>query len=325
MTTLLEIKNLVKYFPIGHPLFFRTSDNIHAVNGVNLKINSKDTLGLVGESGCGKTTVAKLILRLIEPTSGNIYFKDRDVFKVKKKDILDLRKQIQMIFQDPFASLNPRMNVLQIVGEPFRVHKLYKKEEVNDRVKELLQIVGLSPPELYIERYPHQFSGGQRQRIALARAIAVEPSFIVLDEPVSSLDISIRGQILNLLINLQKEKGLTYLFITHDLSVVRSFCNKVAVMYLGKIVELAEVEDVFNNSLHPYTKILLSSTPIPDPKITRGREKSLITGEVPSLIDLPVGCYFYNRCPVNDKKCMQKQPELGEHSQNHFVSCHLYS
>jgi oligopeptide/dipeptide ABC transporter ATP-binding protein len=297
---------------------------VHAVDNVNFTIRRGETFGLVGESGCGKTTAARLILNLIEPTSGEVYFLKDNVFEMfkskDKEERLRLRRKMQLIFQNPYGSLDPRMTVYDILSEPFIIHKHVPKEKWKEKVYELLSLVGLE--EYHAERYPHEFSGGQRQRICMARAIAVEPEFIIADEPVSSLDVSIRAQILNLLRDLQKEMGLTYLYISHDLSSVRQISNTVAVMYLGEIVELSDTDELFDKPLHPYTVALIQAVPIPDPKakITR----IILPGEVPSPINPPSGCRFHPRCPKAMPICKEKKPEMIEISAGHMVACHLY-
>ncbi|UCH38075.1 MAG: ATP-binding cassette domain-containing protein [Candidatus Bathyarchaeota archaeon] len=297
---------------------------VHAVDNVTFTIRRGETFGLVGESGCGKTTVARLILNLIEPTSGEVYFLKNNVFETfqskDKEEQLRLRRKMQLIFQNPYGSLDPRMTVYDIVSEPFVIHKHVPKAEWKEKVYELLSLVGLE--EYHAERYPHEFSGGQRQRICMARALAVDPEFIIADEPVSSLDVSIRAQILNLLGDLQKEMDLTYLYISHDLSSVRQISNTVAVMYLGEIVELSETDDLFENPLHPYTIALISAVPIPDPKAKTMR--IILSGEVPSPINPPSGCRFHPRCPQAMPICQEIKPEMLEISPNHTVACHLY-
>jgi oligopeptide/dipeptide ABC transporter ATP-binding protein len=297
---------------------------VHAVDNVNFTIRRGETFGLVGESGCGKTTAARLILNLIEPTSGEVYFLKDNVFEMfkskDKEERLRLRRKMQLIFQNPYGSLDPRMTVYDIISEPFVIHKHVPKEKWKEKVYDLLSLVGLE--EYHAERYPHEFSGGQRQRICMARAIAVEPEFIIADEPVSSLDVSIRAQILNLLGDLQKEMGLTYLYISHDLSSVRQISNTVAVMYLGEIVELSDTDDLFDKPLHPYTIALIQAVPIPDPKAKTMR--IILPGEVPSPINPPSGCRFHPRCPEAMPICKEKKPEMLEISTGHLVACHLY-
>jgi len=318
MDMLVEVKNLKKYF-LRKSFFSIKSDVVRAVDDISFYIKKGETFGLIGESGCGKSTTGKLILRLIEPTGGKVYFEGHDIFKMNNKEIKNLRRKMQIIFQDPFASLNPRMTIEQIIAEPLKIHKLANGTELKRRVLDLMELVGLNP-EL-ATRYPHELSGGQRQRVGIARALAVEPIFIVADEPVSSLDVSIRAQILNLMQDLQKNLGLTYLFITHDLSTIKYLSNRIAVMYLGKIVEIGKTEDIFNDPLHPYTKALLSAIPIPDPEIRR--ERILLKGEIPSPINPPTSCRFHTRCPVKNKICEIKEPKLKEVKNGHLVACHL--
>ena len=318
---LLEVKDLKMYFPVTAGIIFqRKVADVKAVDGVTFSIMKGETLGLVGESGCGKTTTGRAILQLYKPTQGNIIFEGRDLTQLSGSEMRAMRRKIQVIFQDPYGSLNPRMTCGDIVGEPLTVHKLTtNKGEYRDRVAELLEVVGLNP---YMgDRYPHEFSGGQRQRIGIARALAVNPSFIVCDEPVSALDVSIQAQVINLLEDLQERFGLTYLFIAHDLSVVRHISDRVAVMYLGHIVELADRNELYENPLHPYTKALLSAVPIPDPAIEATRERIILTGDVPSPMNPPPGCVFHTRCPVMIDDCQLEMPELREVEPNHWVAC----
>jgi oligopeptide transport system ATP-binding protein len=289
------------------------------VDGVTFSVRRGETLGLVGESGCGKTTVGRTILQLYKPTSGHVYFEDIDLTELKPEPMRQMRQELQMIFQDPYASLNPRMTVREIVGEPLVVFGLASGKELDQRVAELLNLVKLD--QNYAGRYPHEFSGGQRQRIGVARALAMNPSFIVCDEPISALDVSIQAQIVNLLEDLQKELNLTYLFIAHDLSMVRHISDRVAVMYLGKIMELAERNDVYYNPLHPYTKALLSSIPVPDPEFYEEHQRIVLEGDVPSPANPPSGCRFRTRCPIADEHCAEVIPELREISPGHFVAC----
>lgn len=320
---LLSVENLVKGFPIKGGILNREVANVRAVSDVSFHIKRGETLGLVGESGCGKSTLGRSILRLIEPTSGQVYFKGRDITKISPEEMRRQRRQMQIIFQDPYASLNPRMTVEQILSEPLEIHGLaVSKFEKRKRIFNLMDLVGLRKE--MISRYPHEFSGGQRQRICIARALAVEPEFIVCDEPVSALDVSIQAQIVNLLQDLQKELGLTYLFIAHDLKVVEHISTRVAVMYLGKIVEIAESEDLYQDPQHPYTKALLSAIPIPDP--TLKKERIILRGDVPSPINPPRGCYFHPRCPVVQEKCRSVWPGLegvSGPSLEHFSACHF--
>lgn len=318
---LLEIKNLKKYFPLTSGRIFRkTIGYIKAVENVNFFIKEKETLGLVGESGCGKSTVCRTILRILEPTSGEIWFEGRNILDLNKQELRNMRKKIQIIFQDPFASLDPRMTVADIVGEPLDIHNLVSsKEERREKIEELLNSVGLKAE--HVNRYPHEFSGGQRQRIGIARALAVEPRLIIADEPVSALDVSIQAQVINLMQYLQREYGLTYLFIAHDLSVVKHMSNRVAVMYLGKIVELADKKKLFNDPLHPYTRSLLSAIPMIDPVVKKDR--IILKGDVPSPVNPPPGCFFHPRCPEAIEICSKEDPEFKNHGDDHYVACHL--
>jgi oligopeptide transport system ATP-binding protein len=317
---LLKVRNLKKYFPIRGGLFSREVARVHAVDDVSFDIYPGETLGLVGESGCGKSTTGRAILRLIEPTAGEVSFGGKNVTTLDKRALRSLRKEMQIIFQDPYASLNPRMTVGSIVGEALVIHKLAAtKREREERVVKILETVGLSADHL--RRYPHEFSGGQRQRIGIARSLAVNPKFIVADEPVSALDVSIQAQIINLLEDLQKQFGLTYLFIAHDLSVVEHISTRVAVMYLGKIVELAPAKELYTNPKHPYTEALLSAVPIPDPTVKRKR--ILLEGDVPSPIKPPSGCRFHTRCPIRVPACSQNEQVLKEISPGHWVACQV--
>ncbi|ACK42443.1 MULTISPECIES: ABC transporter ATP-binding protein [Dictyoglomus] len=321
---IIEVKNLKKYFPIKRGIVLsKHVGDVKAVDDVSFYIRKGETLGLVGESGCGKSTVARTIIRLLEPTDGQIIFDGIDITKLPSRDLRKIRKDMQIIFQDPYSSLNPRMTVSEIIGEPLKVHGIVKNsKEKERRVQELLDLVGLAP--YHATRYPHEFSGGQRQRIGIARALALNPKFIVADEPTSALDVSIRSQIINLMQDLQKEFKLTYLFISHDLAVIRHICDRIAVMYLGKIVEIANNDDLYNSPLHPYTQALLSAIPIPDPEMAKKRKKIVLTGDVPSPVNPPLGCRFHPRCPNVMDICSKEEPKLKEIKPGHFVACHLY-
>lgn len=310
---LVEIKNLKKHFPIG-------SQSLKAVDGLDLKIYPGETVGLVGESGCGKSTAGRTITRLYEPTDGEVLFQGKNIFDYKPGEMSHIRREIQMIFQDPYASLNPRMKVEELIGEPLAIHGISKGKERRKRVEDLLKLVGLSPE--HITRFPHEFSGGQRQRIGIARALALNPKFIVCDEPISALDVSIQAQVVNLLKELQKEMGLTYLFIAHDLSMVKYISDRILVMYLGRMMELSDSDSLTKDPLHPYTQALLSAVPIPDPTIKR--ERIVLKGDVPSPINPPSGCVFRTRCPKAMEICSSVVPEWKEQKPGHFVACHLY-
>jgi oligopeptide transport system ATP-binding protein len=320
VSALIEVKNLVKYFPIRAGLFSRHVADVKAVDGVSFSITKGETLGLVGESGSGKTTIGRLILRLLPATSGEITVDGHDVLTAGRTEIRKLRSAMQIIFQDPYASLNPRMTVGDIVAEPLRIHHLAQGKQVDERVRELLKLVGLQP--YHANRYPHEFSGGQRQRIGIARALAVDPKFIVCDEPVSALDVSIQAQVINLLEDLQQKLGLTYLFIAHDLSVVRHISTRVAVMYVGKIVELADRDELYHNPLHPYTQALLSAIPIPDPKSDQKRKRIVLTGDIPSPVNPPSGCRFHTRCPIAFERCSVEEPAFKDYGSGHAAACH---
>jgi oligopeptide/dipeptide ABC transporter ATP-binding protein len=309
---LLDVRHLVKYFPVEN-----SDDLVQAVDDVSFVINAGETLGLVGESGCGKSTVGRCLLRLLEPTSGDVYFEDRNVVDLPAGEMRALRSQMQIIFQDPYSSLNPRLNISSIISEPLKIHGINDKAERAARVADLMQKVGLDPK--YANRYPHEFSGGQRQRIGIARALALNPKFIVCDEPVSALDVSVQAQVVNLLQDIQDEFGLTYLFISHGLAVVEHISDRVAVMYLGKIVEICGARELYEQPLHPYTKALLSAIPVPDPK--RKRERIVLTGDVPTPIHPPSGCRFRTRCPLAIDECARVVPELREIRPNHFAAC----
>ena len=320
---LVRVDNLTKHFPITRGVIVqRQIGAVQAVDKVSFDIHKGETLGLVGESGCGKSTTGRTIIQLYRPTSGRVYYKNQELTKFRRGELRQLRRNMQIIFQDPYASLNPRLTVGDIIGEPLEVHGVEKsKKHRRDRVKELLRLVGLSP--YFINRYPHEFSGGQRQRIGVARALALEPEFIVCDEPISALDVSIQAQIVNLLEELQDKMGLTFLFIAHDLSMVRHISDRTAVMYLGKIVELAEREELYNNACHPYTKALLSAVPIPDPVAERNRKRTILEGDVPSPANPPSGCRFHPRCPIAEEICRKVEPEWREVFPGHKVACHL--
>jgi oligopeptide transport system ATP-binding protein len=316
---LLKVNNLVKHFPIKGGIFRTTIGHVQAVDGVSFDIRKGETFGLVGESGCGKTTTGRLILRLLEPTSGAVEFEGKALYDLNKRELRPMRRDLQIIFQDPFASLNPRMTVGDIIGETFAIHRMNGGTSSSDKVAELLKLVGLEPE--HMRRYPHQFSGGQRQRIGVARAIALNPKVIVCDEPVSALDVSIQAQIINLLEDLQDRLDLSYLFIAHDLSVVKHISDRVAVMYLGKIVELSTTDELFDNPLHPYTEALLAAVPIPDPELNRNR--IIIAGDVPSPSNPPSGCRFHTRCPIAQDICKRVEPVLEEKTPGHTVACHM--
>jgi oligopeptide transport system ATP-binding protein len=318
--TIVNATNLKKYFPMKEGIFSSTKDYIKAVDNVDIKIQKGETFGLVGESGCGKTTLGRVLIHLIPPTAGTLVFMGSDLTAINKTELRKLRPHMQIVFQDPSSSLNPRETVKNIIGEPLKINKRFKGEALNTKVLELLKTVGLDEQHMY--RYPHEFSGGQKQRIGVARALALNPDFIVLDEPTSSLDVSVQAQILNLFKDLQEKFQLTYLFITHDLSVIKFISDRVAVMYVGKIVEYAPTKDLFWEQLHPYTKALLSAIPIADPRIKRKHVH--LKGEVPSLISPPSGCRFHPRCPQAMPKCSENEPMLKEFHKDHFVACYLY-
>ena len=319
---LLQVRGLKMYFPIRRGLLQKKVGDVKAVDGIDFDIYSGETLGLVGESGCGKSTTGRSILQLYHPTAGKVDFLGKDLTQLKGEDLRKQRRQMQMIFQDPYASLNPRMTVGSIVSEPMEVHNIGTKSERLGRVRELLKVVGLNP--YFINRYPHEFSGGQRQRIGVARALAVNPSFIVCDEPISALDVSIQAQVINLLEDLQEQFHLTYLFIAHDLSVVRHISDRIAVMYLGKIMELADRDELYANPMHPYTQALLSAVPIPDPVIEEKRKRIILEGDVPSPANPPKGCNFSTRCPKAMDVCREQEPVFKDYGVGHFAACWLY-
>jgi oligopeptide transport system ATP-binding protein len=316
---LIRVVNLVKYYPVRSTLFSHRRGFIQAVKDVSFEINRGETLGLVGESGCGKSTIGNTILMLDPPTSGDVYFKNININRLNRKDFRALGYKMQMIFQDPYSSLDPRMTVAEIVSEPLIEHHFGNKKLVRQRVEELLELVGMKPE--FANRYPHEFSGGQRQRIGIARAISLDPDFIVCDEPISALDVSIKAQVVNLLQDLQRRFGLTYLFIAHDLSIVRHISDRIAVMYLGKIVELTDKKSLYSNPLHPYTQALLAAVPIPDPLIEELRKYTVLEGEIPSADNPPVGCYFNTRCPYAEGLCFKDYPDLEEIYPGHIVAC----
>ncbi len=319
MENILEVKDLKKWFTTGESTLGK-KEIVKAIDGISFSINKKETLSLVGESGCGKTTTGKVILRILDPTSGSILFEGKDITKLSRREMMRYRRKMMIIYQDPFGSLDPRMTVKNAIAEPMEVHRLGTRKEIEEKVIELMEKVGLSPD--YRNRYPHEFSGGQRQRIGIARALATNPEFIVADEPVSALDVSIQAQIINLLKDLQKEFGLTILFISHDLSVVKHISNRIAVMYLGKIVEIAEKKELFENPKHPYTLALLSAIPIPNPKAKK--KEVILEGDLPSPINPPSGCRFHTRCPYAKPICKEVEPPLKDIGNNHMVACHLF-
>jgi len=318
---LLKVDGLVKHFPITRGIFRRQVGTVKAVDGISFEIKGRENLGLVGESGCGKSTAARVILQLLKATSGKVYFKEQEITSISSEDLRKRRPQMQMIFQDPQDSLNPRMTVGSIISEPMFEHQRLKVKQRRERVEQLLDSVGLDP---YVtNRYPHEFSGGQRQRIGIARALALSPDFIICDEPIAALDVSIQAQVINLLEDLQEEYGLTYLFISHDLSMIRHISDRVAVMYLGRIVELASSQELYSNPLHPYTKALLSAVPVHDPVLEKKRKRTILVGDVPSPASPPSGCHFSTRCPIAEASCFKVSPEWRQVSPDRRVACHL--
>lgn len=320
--TLVEIKNLKKYFEIKRGILGNKKSYVKAVDDISFAINKGETLGLVGESGCGKTTIGRTIIKLYEPTDGQIIYDDKDIAKLSPKHVLPYRRKMQMIFQDPYASLDARMTVGDIIGESIDIHKLMSGKERTERIHFLLSKVGLNKD--HASRYPHEFSGGQRQRIGIARSLAVEPEFIVCDEPISALDVSIQAQVVNMLEDLQEDLGLTYLFIAHDLSMVKHISTRIGVMYLGKMVELGYSNELYKKPLHPYTQALLSAIPVPDPDISSANQRIMLDGEIPSPIDPPPGCRFKGRCKYSKSICSEVEPSLKDLGDNHCVACHLY-
>lgn len=319
--SIIEVKDLKVYFAVGGGLFSK-KEYVKAVDGISFDVKEGETFGLVGESGCGKSTIGRTIVKINEPTAGSITYDGKDITKLKSVDMSDFRKNVQMIFQDPYASLNPRMTVGEIIQEPMDIHKIFDTtEERQNRVKDLLEIVGLKPD--HIRRYPHEFSGGQRQRIGIARTLALDPQFIVCDEPISALDVSIQAQIINLLEKIQEELGISYLFIAHDLSMVKHISDRIGVMYLGNMVEMGDADEIYNSPLHPYTQALLSSVPIPDPKVSKMKKRIVLEGELPSPINPPSGCVFRTRCPMASERCAREVPEDVEVG-NRKVKCFLY-
>ncbi len=319
---LLEVQNLKQHFPIKGGILGRTVNHVKAVDDVSFTIFEGETLSIVGESGCGKSTTGRAILRLDEPTSGSVFFEGKDLLAMSKSQMRSMRKDLQVIFQDPFASLNPRQSVAQILGEALAIQNIVPANQRRERIIELLSHVGLRPDQ--IDRFPHEFSGGQRQRIGIARALAVNPKFVIADEPISALDVSVQAQVVNLMKNLQREQNLTYLFIAHDLAMVKHISDRIGVMYLGNMVEMSTSEKLYESPKHPYTQALLSAIPVPDPDLEKNRERKIIEGDVPSPINPPSGCVFRTRCPVATEVCAQKKPVWQEVDTNHFAACHLY-
>ena len=319
-TPILKVEGLKTYFPVGGGLFGK-KQIVKAVNDVSFEVMEHETFGLVGESGCGKSTLGRTLVKIYEPTEGKIEFMGKDITKLNGSEMQDFRRNVQMIFQDPYASLNPRMTVGEIIREPMEIHNIGTPKERDEKVASLLETVGLKPD--HVRRYPHEFSGGQRQRISIARTLALDPKFIVCDEPISALDVSIQAQIINLLERIQRERGISYLFIAHDLGAVKHISNRIGAMYLGSLVEIGSSDDLYHHPLHPYTQALLASIPIPDPKRMRERKKEEINGEIPSPLDIPSGCPFRTRCPYATERCAQEKPQLRQVG-NSKVACHLY-
>lgn len=319
-TPILKVEGLKTYFPVGGGLFGK-KQVVKAVNDVSFEVMEHETFGLVGESGCGKSTLGRTLVKIYEPTEGKIEFMGKDITKLNGSEMQDFRRNVQMIFQDPYASLNPRMTVGEIIREPMEIHNIGTPKERDEKVTSLLETVGLKPD--HVRRYPHEFSGGQRQRISIARTLALDPKFIVCDEPISALDVSIQAQIINLLERIQRERGISYLFIAHDLGAVKHISNRIGAMYLGSLVEIGSSDDLYHHPLHPYTQALLASIPIPDPKRMRERKKEEINGEIPSPLDIPSGCPFRTRCPYATERCAQEKPQLRQVG-NSKVACHLY-
>jgi oligopeptide/dipeptide ABC transporter ATP-binding protein len=322
-STLLEVRDLKMHFPLTQGILFqRVIGYVRAVDGVTFSIERGQTMGLVGESGSGKTTIGRTLVRLYKPTAGHMLFGDQDLAQLAGEDLRQLRRRVQMIFQDPFASLNPRYTIGSLIAEPMHIYHVASRDEIRERTLELLKVVGLRPE--YIDRYPHEFSGGQRQRIAVARALSINPEFVIADEPVSALDVSIRAQVLNLLQRLQRQFNLTYLFVSHDLSVVRHVADRIAVMYLGKIVEMADRDELYQSPRHPYTKALLSAIPIPDPQVEKRRQRIILAGDLPSPINIPRGCRFHTRCPMAQEICREVEPTFErKEGHEHFAACHF--
>ncbi|MDA4117073.1 MAG: ABC transporter ATP-binding protein [Thaumarchaeota archaeon] len=321
----MSVNNLVKHFPVsGGPAFWKRNSEpvvVHAVDGVSFEIRPKESFGLVGESGCGKTTMAKIMARLLRPTSGEVVFSNADIFRARGDELKSIRRDISFVFQNPLSSMNPRWKIADILALPYRIHKITPKNQIVNRVRELLSDVELSPPERYMDRYPHELSGGERQRVVIARALALKPKFVIADEPVASLDISVRGKVLNMMKNLQSQFGLTYLIITHDLNVLHAMCDRVAVMYLGKVVEIGPVDEIFSDPRHPYTKALLRSRMIANPVQTRARPITALEGEVPSPLHPPIGCRFNTRCPSRVESCFKEEPRLAPVGSDHDAAC----